>query len=97
MTEGPLPISLPLSLVVIFEGWSRDGADIRLSVREPGGHTVIGIKYSGDNVFSHLHLTKQADGACHLSYFGGEVAFRPGADASTAVATQVRPFAVTPS
>jgi hypothetical protein len=76
--EKPVEMALPLTSAVQFAGWSGDGVDIRLGVRQPDTRTLVGIHVSGDHRIATLHLGRGPDGACHFALFGGEFAVRPG-------------------
>lgn len=87
-------LAIPLTAAVQFVGWSGDGANVRLGVRQPDTHTIIGIHVSGDHQVATLHLGGAPDGASHLAIFGGEVAIRPGRDGKSAAIQVTRPFPV---
>ena len=90
--DKPQDIPLPLTAAVRFIGWSGDGADIQLSVRQPDSRTLLGAHDSGDHRLVTIHLGCGKDGACHLGSFDGEFAMRRGSDGKSAVIEIVKPF-----
>lgn len=95
--ERRLELNPPLKVAVVFDGWQRDLAKIRVVVRQPEHNPFPGLLGAnapapGEQTLARQSLAVDATGTARLPLFGGEIVLHRGPDGRSAAAEITRPL-----